>query len=77
MKNFTQLVQMDYQNKSNGGEERRFTDDRSQLDIELQKQTADVSITEMMQEADNMQVALSSKEPRMEENSIGEGNDGK
>ncbi len=49
----------------------------SELDIELQKQTADVSITEMMQEADSMQVALSSKEPRTEENSIGEGNDGK
>lgn len=49
----------------------------SELDIELQKQTTDVSITEMMQEADSMQVALSSKEPRTEENSIGEGNDGK
>ena len=49
----------------------------SELDIELQKQTADVSITEMMQEADSMQVALSSKEQRTEENSIGEGNDGK
>lgn len=49
----------------------------SELDIELQKQTADVSITEMMQEADSMQVALSSKEPRTEENSIGEGNEGK
>jgi len=51
----------------------------TKLDIELRKQTlaANVSITEMMQEADSMQVALSSKEPRMEENSIGEGNDGK
>ena len=49
----------------------------SELDIELQKQTADVSITEMMQEVDDMQVALASKEPRTEENSKGEGNDGK
>mgnify|MGYP005774655455 FL=1 len=49
----------------------------SEIDIELQKQTTDVSITEMMQEADSMQVALSSKEPRTEENLIGEGNDGK
>lgn len=49
----------------------------SKTDIELQKQTADVSITEMMQEADSMQVTLSSKEPRTEENSIGEGNSGK
>ena len=51
----------------------------SEIDIELQKQTvgADVSIIEMMQEADSMQVALSSKEPRTEENLIGEGNNGK
>lgn len=49
----------------------------SKLDIELQKQTDDVSITEMMQEADVMQAALSSKEPILEENLIGEGNDGK
>ena len=49
----------------------------SEIDIELQKQTADVSITEMMQVADSMRVALSSKEPRTEENSIEEGNDGK
>lgn len=59
------------------GVKRRFTDDMSELDIELQKQTADVSITEMMKETDSMQVALSSKEPRTKENSIGEGNDGK
>ena len=51
----------------------------SKIDIELQKQTfaANVSIIGMMQEADSMQVDLSSKEPRKEENSIGEGNDGK
>lgn len=46
----------------------------SELDIELQKQTKDVSITEMIQEANGMQIALSNKEPRIEENSIGEGN---
>ena len=51
----------------------------SEIDIELQKQTiaAGVSITEMMQEANSMQVALSSKETRTEENSIGEGYNGK
>ena len=51
----------------------------SEIDIEFQKQTlaANVSISEMMQEADSMQVDLYSKEPRKEENSIGEGNDGK
>ena len=49
----------------------------SEIDIELQKQTADVSITEMMQEADGMQITLSSKEPITEENSIGEDTSGK
>ena len=57
--------------------ERRFTDDMSELDVELQKQTADVSIIEMMREADSMQVALSSKESRTEGNLIGEGNNGR
>lgn len=49
----------------------------SELDIELQKQTADVSITEMMQEVDSMQGVLSSKETKTEEISIGEDNNGK
>ena len=48
----------------------------SELDIQLKEQTSDVSITEMIQEADSMQVALSSKEPRTEENSIGEDENG-
>lgn len=49
----------------------------SELDIELQKQTADVSITEMMQEADSLQVTLGDKTPKTNENSRGEGNNGK
>ena len=48
----------------------------SELDLQLKEQTSDVSITEMIQEADSMQVALSSKEPRTEENSIGEDENG-
>ncbi len=49
----------------------------SELDIELKKQTSDVSITEMMQEADDLQVVLGDKTPKTNENSRGEGNNGK
>ena len=49
----------------------------SELDIELQKQTADVSITEIMQEADSLQVALGDKTPKTDENLREEGNNGK
>ena len=45
--NFIQLLEMDYLKKLSYGEERRFTDDKSKLDIELQNQTADVSMTEI------------------------------
>lgn len=44
----------------------------SELDIELQKQTSDVSTIEMMQEADSMQVTLGDKAPKTNENSRGE-----
>ena len=56
---------------------RRFTDDMSELDIQLQKQTSDVSVTEMMQEANNMQIALGDKTPKTNENSRGEDGNGK
>ncbi len=49
----------------------------SKLDIELQKQTADVSMTEMVEEVDVIKTALLSKETRKEEISIGEDGDGK
>ena len=49
----------------------------SELDIEMQKQTADVSIIEMMQVADNMQVKLGCITPKTEQISIGEDSDGK
>jgi len=49
----------------------------SELDIELQNQTADVSITEMMQVADSMHVTLGSVIPKTEQISIGEDIDGK
>lgn len=65
-------------NKSNHGEERRFIDDMSELDIELQKQTIDVSVTEMMQEVDNMQKYLKNeKNSNMLECTEGEQIDGK
>ena len=38
---------MEYLKRLSYGEERRFTDDKSKLDIELQNQTADVSMTEI------------------------------
>ena len=68
---------MEVQNIQNHGVERRFTDDMSELDIELQKQTSDVSITEMMQEANDMQVTLGAKTPKTNENSRGEDGNGK
>ncbi len=49
----------------------------SELDIELQNQTADVSITEMMQAVDSMQIALGSVIPKTEQILIGEDIDGK
>lgn len=36
----------------NHGTERRIIDDMSELDVQLQKQTSEVSVIEMMQEAD-------------------------
>lgn len=49
----------------------------SELDIQLQKQTSDVSVTEMMQEANSMQIALGDKAPKTNENSRGEDGNGK
>lgn len=49
----------------------------SELDIELQKQTSDVSTIEMMQEADIIQVALGDKAPKANENSRGKESNGK
>lgn len=44
----------------------------SELDIQLQEQTSDVSVIEMMQEANDMQVVLGAKTPKTNENSRGE-----
>jgi len=49
----------------------------SELDIELQKQTADVSITEMKKEADDMQKTLNLNGKEIEDESKGELKDGK
>ena len=49
----------------------------SELDIQLQEQTSDVSITEMMQEADSMQVTLEERTQKISESLRGEEIDGK
>ena len=49
----------------------------SELDIELQKQTQDISVTEMMQETDIMQKTLKGNESITEKILIGEDRDGK
>ena len=54
---------------SETGVSRRLTDDMSELDIKLQQETAGVSVTEMMQEADSMQMILGDKTPKTNENS--------
>lgn len=56
---------------------RRLTDDMSELDIKLQQETAGVSITEMMQEADSIKIALEDKTLKINENSRGEDENGK
>ena len=59
------------------GETRRFLDDMSKLDIELSEETADVSLTEMMEETNNLKVALSSKEYKTKQSPIGGYSDGR
>jgi len=49
----------------------------SELDIELLKQTADVSITEMMQETEQMKGILKSKRKETEDISREDGSNGK
>lgn len=49
----------------------------SELDIELQKQTQGVSVTEMIQEANTMGIALNGKEVDTGEIPIGDDKDGK
>jgi len=68
---------MECYRKSQFGEERRLTDDMSELDIQLQNQTADVSIKEMMQLADSTHIALGGVNPKIEQNLTGEDINGK
>lgn len=49
----------------------------SELDIQLQQQTADVSITEMMQETEQMKGILKSKGKETGDISREDGNNGK
>lgn len=53
---------MGLQKKLNYGEERRFVDDISEMDIELQKQTQAVSAVEMMEELDKIKSQLQQRE---------------
>lgn len=53
----------------NYGEERRFVDDISEWDIELQKQTQDVSQVEIMGELYNIKSQLQQREiPEIDKN---------
>jgi len=54
------------------GEKRRFTDDMSELDIKLKEQTEDVSVIEMIEGANDLQMALKLDERVSEESSRGE-----
>lgn len=54
------------------GQERRFSDDMSRLDIELQEQTQGVSMTEMKQKAESIKTQLQHREPQQIEQEQGE-----
>ena len=59
---------MEIWNWYRNGEERRLTDDMSELDIKLQQETSEVSVTEMMQEADSIKKALEQDTRNNQEN---------
>ena len=52
----------------NLGKERRITDDMSEVDVQLQKQTSEVSVIEMMQEADIIKKTLEQNTRSNQEN---------
>ena len=52
----------------NLGKERRITDDMSEIDVQLQKQTSEVSVIEMMQEADIIKKTLEQNTRSNQEN---------
>ena len=52
----------------NLGKERRIMDDVSELDVQLQKQTSEVSVIEMMQEADIIKKTLEQNTKSNQEN---------
>lgn len=71
------MVLMEFYKKSQFGEERRITDDMSELDIQLQNQTENVSIKEIMQLADSMHISLGGISPEPGQILTGEDIDGK
>ena len=52
----------------NLGKERRITDDMSEVDVQLQKQTSEVSVIEIMQEADMIKKTLEQNTKSNQEN---------
>ena len=52
----------------NHGTERRIIDDMSEIDVQLQKQTSEVSAIEMMQEADIIKKTLEQNTRSNQEN---------
>ena len=54
----------------NLGKERRITDDMSEVDVQLQKQTSGVSVIEMMQEADIIKKTLEQNTRSNQENTV-------
>ena len=52
----------------NHGTERRIIDDMSELDVQLQKLTSEVSVIEMMQEADSTEKTLEQNTRSNQEN---------
>lgn len=51
----------------NLGVERRFLDDMSEIDIQLQEQTMDISVTEIMKEIENTQLEMNNTKQQINE----------
>ena len=63
-----QQMKMECYCNLNLGKERRITDDMSEVDVQLQKQTSEVSVIEMMQEADIIKKTLEQNTRSNQEN---------
>lgn len=61
-------MKMEFYCNLNHGTERRIIDDMSEIDVQLQKQTSEVSAIEMMQEADIIKKTLEQNTRSNQEN---------